>query len=107
MNLARKTFGMDGMDDILGRLSSDRIFVGAGDDTLEGRSGNDRLFGEGGFDNLHGGGGDNRLLPPSMSRACSTWPRPETAHSIARFSNVKSMEDLAEADFSAEDFLFA
>jgi Ca2+-binding RTX toxin-like protein len=31
----------------------------------------------------------------------------DTAHSIARFSNIDSLEDLQQADFTAGDFLFA
>lgn len=32
---------------------------------------------------------------------------PDTAHSIARFANIESIEDLAAAEFTANDFLFA
>lgn len=32
---------------------------------------------------------------------------PDTAHSIARFLNITSIEDLNDADFTAGDFLFA
>lgn len=32
---------------------------------------------------------------------------PDAAHSIARFSNINSIDDLAAADFTARDFLFA
>ncbi|MBA3326018.1 MAG: hypothetical protein H0T41_12385 [Rhodobacteraceae bacterium] len=31
----------------------------------------------------------------------------DTAHSIARFANIDSIEDLQDADFTAGDFLFA
>jgi trimeric autotransporter adhesin len=54
-------YGLDGDDDLRGRLADDQLFGGLGNDSLDGGLGNDTLSGGDGDDYISGGDGNNFL----------------------------------------------